>query len=165
VARGPTEPHLDTASKSLRRYVNTASILVDLGRRTGLAPMTQSILLVDDSKTMREVFKVYLMGRQFEFLEAEDAERGLRLLRLVPVSLVIVDLKMPKMDGIAFLRHVRANELPTQRRVPVIVVTGDKSVQSEAAAMRAGANAFLQKPLDSTRAVEVVDRLLSNGAT
>jgi two-component system, chemotaxis family, chemotaxis protein CheY len=126
--------------------------------------MAQTILLVDDSKTMREVLKVYLMGRDYEFLEAEDAERALRLLRLVPVSLVIVDLKMPKMDGMSFLRHLRADEASTQRRVPVIMVTGDKGSQYEALALKSGANAFLHKPLDSARAVETVDRLLGKGA-
>ncbi len=122
--------------------------------------MNQTILLVDDSKTMREVLKVYLMGRQFEFLEAEDAGRGLRVLRLVPVSLVIVDLKMPKMDGLEFLRQLRGSELPALRRVPVIMVTGEKSSEYQTLAMTAGANGFLQKPLDSGRATEAVDRLL-----
>ncbi|HXN32465.1 MAG TPA: response regulator [Polyangiaceae bacterium] len=126
--------------------------------------MSQTILIVDDSKTMREVLKVYLMGRRYEFLEAEDAERGLRLLRLVPVSLVIVDLKMPKIDGLAFLRHLRADGAPGQR-VPVIMVTGEKGSLYESLAMRAGANAFLHKPLDSARAVEAVDRLLSKSTT
>lgn len=122
--------------------------------------LTQTILLVDDSKTMREVLKVYLMGRDFEFLDAEDAERALRVLRLVPVSLVIVDLKMPKMDGLAFLKNLRASDLPALRRVPVIMVTGEKSSEYQSRAMAAGANAFLQKPLDSRRATEAVDRLL-----
>ncbi|MDP9151069.1 MAG: response regulator [Myxococcota bacterium] len=122
--------------------------------------MPQTILLIDDSKTMREVFKVYLMGRQFEFLEAEDGERALRILRLLPVSLVIVDLKMPKMDGLAFLAHLRASDRPALRLVPVILVTGEKGSGCEDLAQSAGANAFLQKPLDSKRAVEVVDRFL-----
>ncbi|MGD0675842.1 MAG: response regulator [Polyangiaceae bacterium] len=122
--------------------------------------MPQTILLVDDSKTMREVLKVYLMGRQFEFLEAEDAERGLRLLRLVPVHLVIVDLKMPKMDGLGFVRHVRSSDLAALKRVPLVMVTGEKSSEYQSLAIAAGANAFLQKPLDSKRASEVVDRLL-----
>ncbi|MDP9035585.1 MAG: response regulator [Myxococcota bacterium] len=127
--------------------------------------MPQTILLVDDSKTMREVFKVYLMGRQFEFLEAEDGQRALRILRLLPVSLVIVDLKMPKMDGLAFLTHLRASERPALRLVPVILVTAEKSSEWEGAGQTAGANAFLQKPLDSKRAIEAVDRFLPRATT
>ena len=76
------------------------------------------------------------------------------------MSLVIVDLKMPKMDGLAFLKNLRASDLPALRRVPVIMVTGEKSSEYQSRAMAAGANAFLQKPLDSRRATEAVDRLL-----
>jgi two-component system chemotaxis response regulator CheY len=122
--------------------------------------MTHTILLVDDSKTMREVLKVYLMGRDFEFLEADSAERGLHLLRLMPVHLVVVDLKMPKMDGLAFLRHVRTSELGVVRRVPIILVTAEKSSDWQTHAKAAGANDFLQKPLDAERTIEAVDRLL-----
>ncbi len=122
--------------------------------------MRGTILLLDDSRTMREVLKVYLMGREFEFLEAERAERALALMRLVPVSLVLADLKMPVMDGLAFLQHLRGSDLPTLRQVPVIMVTGDKNEEWQARALSAGATAFLQKPLDSARVSDVVDRLL-----
>ena len=122
--------------------------------------MRATILLLDDSKTMREVLKVYLMGRDFEFLEAERAERALALMRLVPVSLVFADVKMPVMDGLAFLHHLRGSDLPALRQVPVIMVTGDKNEEWQARALSAGATAFLQKPLDSDRVGEVVDRLL-----
>jgi two-component system chemotaxis response regulator CheY len=122
--------------------------------------MRATILLLDDSKTMREVLKVYLMGRDFEFLEAERAERALALMRLVPVSLVFADVKMPVMDGLAFLHHLRGSDLPALRQVPVIMVTGDKNDEWQARALSAGATAFLQKPLDSERVGQVVDRLL-----
>jgi len=122
--------------------------------------MSATILLLDDSRTMREVLKVYLMGREFEFLEAERAERALALLRLVPVSLVFADVKMPVMDGLAFLQHLRSSDLPALQQVPVIMVTGDKNEEWQARALRAGATAFLQKPLDSDRVINVVDRLL-----
>src|ERR1700738_3331852 len=96
--------------------------------------MIHTILLVDDSRTMREVLKVYLMGRKFDFVEADGAERALQLLRLLPVSLVIVDLKMPKMDGVDFLLQMRASELPLLRRIPVVMVTGEKKEESESRA-------------------------------
>jgi two-component system chemotaxis response regulator CheY len=127
--------------------------------------MTTTILLVDDSKTMREVLKVYLMGREFEFLEADTGERGVHLLRLMPVDLVLVDLRMPKMDGLSFLRHVRTSELATMRRVPIIVVTAEKNSEWQLHARAAGADAFLQKPLDAQRTIEVVERLLRRATT
>jgi two-component system chemotaxis response regulator CheY len=122
--------------------------------------MRATILLLDDSRTMRDVLKVYLMGRDFEFLEAERAERALSLMRLVPVNLVFADLKMPVMDGLAFLQHLRGSDLPALRQVPVIMVTGDKNEEWQQRALSAGATAFLQKPLDSERVGDLVDRFL-----
>jgi two-component system chemotaxis response regulator CheY len=109
---------------------------------------------------MREVLKVYLMGWEFDFIEAEGAERALKLLKLLPISLVIVDLKMPKMDGIEFLRLLRGNEQTALGRVPVIMVTAEKNEDAQGRALAAGADAFLLKPLNTDRVVEAVNRLL-----
>lgn len=122
--------------------------------------MRQTILLIDDSKTMREVLKVYLMGREFDFLDSEGAERALHLLQLLPVSLVIVNLNMPKIDGLSFLRELQSRELPIRRRVPVVMVTSTKDPETESRAIAAGADAFLLKPLDSARVSQVVQRLI-----
>ena len=104
--------------------------------------MIHTILLVDDSRTMREVLKVYLMGRKFDFVEADGAERALQLLRLLPVSLVIVDLKMPKMDGVDFLLQMRASELPLLRRIPRPDRTPDRSRPGR----RGGRDAAFRRP-------------------
>src|SRR5260370_35485060 len=101
--------------------------------------MRGTILLLDDSRTMREVLKVYLMGREFEFLEAERAERALALMRLVPGGLGLADLKKPVMDGLAFLQHLRGSDLPTRREVPGHMGTGDKKQEWQARALSAGA--------------------------
>ena len=125
--------------------------------------MPRTILLVDDSKTMREVLKVYLMGRDFEFLDADNGERALYLIRLVPVHLMVVDFKMPQMDGMTFLRELRRSRPATQKRVPVILVTAQRTADLEAQAREVGADEFLQKPLDSELVVKAVDRLLGVG--
>ncbi|HSP81253.1 MAG TPA: response regulator, partial [Myxococcaceae bacterium] len=59
--------------------------------------MSANILLVDDSPTVRNILKIYLMNLKMGFVEAEDATRALQLLRLVPVKLVIADINMPGM--------------------------------------------------------------------
>ena len=127
--------------------------------------MTQSILLVDDSRTMLQVLRVYLMGRAFNFLDAENAERAMRLLRLVPVSLVILDVNMPGMDGITFLQQLRSSELRHLQTVPVVVVTAMKDEAVEARARAVGASAFLHKPLDGELVARVVDGLLAQRST
>ncbi len=123
------------------------------------------VLIIDDSRTMREVLKVYLMGGKYEFIEAESATRALDVLKLVPVDLIIADINLPRMDGITFLHHVKESNLPRLRSVPVILVTGDKSEELQDRLRGAHADAFLQKPLDAERLVEVVERLLHEKRT
>ena len=123
--------------------------------------MTHKILLVDDSRTMREVLKVYLMGGAYDFVEADNAARALDLLRLIPVDVVIADVNMPKMDGFEFVRNVRASELPNVRHMPIILLTGDKTQGLRGKSVAAQADAFLLKPVESDRLVEIVTQLLS----
>jgi two-component system chemotaxis response regulator CheY len=120
-----------------------------------------TILLVDDSKTMREVFKVYLMGEGHELLDAEDAERGMDLLGRVPVDLLVVDMNLPVRDGPAMIRAIRGSAEPALRGLPVLLITGDRSEDGRARARTAGADLFLQKPLDSERVTAAVRQLLA----
>jgi two-component system chemotaxis response regulator CheY len=123
--------------------------------------MAQGILLVDDSSTVLNIIKVYLMGLDYELHEAENGERALLLARLVPVSLVIADIRMPKMDGIELTRALRSDANARVRGLPVILLTGEKQGGLEQEALAAGANAFLQKPISRVQLVESITRFLS----
>jgi two-component system, chemotaxis family, chemotaxis protein CheY len=127
--------------------------------------MTHTILLVDDSRTMRAVLRVYLMGATYEFIDAEDAARALDILRLVPVSLIIVDVNMPEMDGISFVRRVRASDRPAVRDVPIILITSDKADDLPAKSADARADAFLTKPVKPEVIAQIVRDLLADKAT
>jgi two-component system, chemotaxis family, chemotaxis protein CheY len=120
-----------------------------------------TILLVDDSKTLREVFKVYLMGKGWEIVEASAAKRAMQLLQLLPVDVLVVDMNLPDTNGLDFTRSVRAHADPRVRAIPIIVITGDKSADARLRSEEAGADAFLQKPLDSERVTAAVDSLLA----
>ena len=65
---------------------------------TPSTPQVTNVLLVDDSPTVRNIVKIYLMNLKVSTVEADDATRALQILRLVPVSLVIADINMPGMD-------------------------------------------------------------------
>jgi two-component system chemotaxis response regulator CheY len=123
------------------------------------------VLLIDDSRTMRQVLKVYLMGGKYEFIEAESATRALDLLRVMRIDLVIADVNMPRVDGIAFVEAARASDLPQVAKVPIILVTGDKSKEMQARIMEAKADGSLTKPLDSDRLVQIVEGLLASRAS
>ncbi|MBK6691731.1 MAG: response regulator [Myxococcales bacterium] len=122
--------------------------------------MVKQILLIDDSATMREILKVYLMGRGFSFIDCPGAARALEILSSQPVDLIIADINMPKMDGLTFVRAVRVHELEAVRTVPVILVTGDRADDLKTRGRDAGANGFLQKPLSSDQLMMLVDQLL-----
>jgi two-component system chemotaxis response regulator CheY len=126
--------------------------------------MSQTVLLVDDSRFVRTIIKVHLVSRKFTFEEAGDGAEALALLEASPPDLVIVDEDMPGMDGLEFIRRVRAFEAESIRNIPIILLTGLEQDDLRAEALAAGATAFLRKPVSSAGLLEVVARLLPPAA-
>jgi two-component system chemotaxis response regulator CheY len=120
-----------------------------------------NVLLVDDSPTVRNIVKIYLMNLKVSTVEADDASRALQILRLVPVSLVIADINMPGMDGITFVKEVRASPMPQVRSVPILLLTAEKNTDLRQRGTEAGANAFIQKPVSHHELTETVRQFLS----
>ncbi len=122
---------------------------------------TSLVLLMDDSPTVREILKIYLMKRRdLEFIEAGDGARGLQLARLMPVQLIITDIKMPSMDGFEFLAQLRADPKERLRKVPVVMVTGQAESGLAQRATAAGASAFLTKPVTPAAVQAIADRFI-----
>ncbi|WP_434386094.1 response regulator [Melittangium boletus] len=126
--------------------------------------MKRTVLLVEDSNTIRHILRVYLMKLKLDFLEADRAEQGLRLLETRPVDLVIADVNMPGgMDGLEFVRRVRSSEQAQVRDVPVVLLSGAKAPDLEARATEAGASEFVRKPVSIDALASVARRHLSLG--
>jgi CheY-like chemotaxis protein len=106
----------------------------------------RKVLIVEDSPTTRAVLKVYLVGHDLEFIEAADGQAGLAQAKAVQPDVIVLDLRLPKLDGFSVCRAVRLD--PKLRRTPIILVTGSKDEAVRAEAMRAGATHFLAKPID-----------------
>ena len=103
------------------------------------------VLIVDDSKTIRTILKVYLTKWGFEVTEAVNGRDGLdRLKEIAHTDLVLVDWNMPEMDGISFVRAVRAE--PAYSDVPLMMVTTNAELDHVSTALDAGANEFIMKP-------------------
>lgn len=79
------------------------------------------ILVVDDSRVTRELMKVYLMARDVTFMEASDGAEALAKAKGEPPDLVLADMRMPRLDGIALCAALRS-DLRT-RAVPVLILT------------------------------------------
>jgi two-component system chemotaxis response regulator CheY len=123
-----------------------------------------NVLLVDDSPSVRSILKVYLMGLHTTFLEAEDGERALRVLRLSPVDLVIADVQMVPMDGITFVQTLRSSSRPKLRDVPVVMLTSDRSAEVRERGLAAGASAFVHKPVDAKTLLRTIEHVMPGRA-
>jgi len=118
------------------------------------------VLVVDDSATIRSLVRVHLMGLGLEFVEAASGEEALLEIERSEFDLVLLDLHMPGIDGLAVLRAIRANEKPEVRRVKIVVLTGDKSDAAVAEARHAGADDFVLKPVTRSNLIEATSRCL-----
>jgi DNA-binding NtrC family response regulator len=108
--------------------------------------MSATVLVVDDEKNIRRAMRMVLEGAGLRVLDAQDAETGLELLEAGGVDLVILDVKLPKMNGLEALERIR--QKPETRRLPVLMISGHASVADAMQAVQRGATDFFEKPVD-----------------
>jgi DNA-binding response OmpR family regulator len=118
------------------------------------------VMIVDDEPNVRLVFRAALEADGYEVAEAGDGEEAVDRLRGAPVDLILLDLRMPRLDGMETLRHLRAVGDDT----PVVVVTAHGGVPDAVAAMKLGANDFLEKPMTPEALRGVVSEVLGRHA-
>jgi len=119
--------------------------------------LPQRVLIVEDLEDARESLKELLeVSLGLEADTAEDGAKGLQMLRQQHYSLVITDLRMPKLSGMKLIETVQAEKIP----VTVIVTTGHGSIKDAVEAMRMGAFDFLTKPPDPQHLCLLVKRAL-----
>ncbi|MDX2175030.1 MAG: sigma-54 dependent transcriptional regulator [Candidatus Sumerlaeia bacterium] len=119
--------------------------------------MSRRILIVDDEKNTREGLKWALESSGAEILTATDGEQALVLLGSERVDLILCDLKMPKMDGMELLEHVR-EEFP---ETEFVILTGHGTVEGAVAAMKQGVFDYLIKPVNIDELQLLVERVFS----
>lgn len=129
--------------------------------RTGTAhPPT--ILVVDDSLTVRRILTVYLAPMRATVVDAKGASEAMAALSARPVDLMIADVSMPVIDGLTLVKTLRSHADPKLRRMPVVLLTG--SGVNRAAGLDAGANAFLNKPVSPSELFRVIGPLLGRAS-
>ncbi len=116
----------------------------------------EKILIVDDEKNMRMVLDRALSGEGYEVSEAASGKEALEKLTDVMPDLVVLDQKMPEMDGLAVLKRVK-KLLP---QLPVVMLTGHGNVESAVEAIKAGATEYLTKPFDLDELKLVISKAL-----
>jgi two-component system chemotaxis response regulator CheY len=118
-----------------------------------------SILTVDDSASIRQAIKIALMNEGHRVVEAGNGAEGLSKAGADDFSLIITDLNMPVMDGLAMIRNLRAK--PRHAGVPIIFLTTESDPGAKAAAKAAGATGWLTKPFNPDQLVQIVKKVLA----
>lgn len=124
--------------------------------------MTATILVADDSATMRMIVQATLTGAGWKVLAAGNGKDALTLAmeQAQPVDMVVSDWNMPVMGGLDLIRGLR--QVERYQDVPVLVLTTEDDVESKTAARDLGVCGWLQKPVDPDLLVEMASELLGH---
>ncbi len=121
-----------------------------------------NILFVEDDAMNRRVVRDMLTVAGASMDEAEDAETGLRLIDERDYDIVLMDLRMPGMDGLTAIRHIRART-DAKAGVPVIVVTADTALNICRDCIDQGADEVILKPVAMSKLFDAIGRLIARG--
>jgi two-component system chemotaxis response regulator CheY len=122
----------------------------------------KTVLIVDDSQVFRTSMKFFLERSGLSVVEAVDGMDGLRVLGTLDSSgirpcMILTDINMPRMDGIAFVKEVKKT---AHRFTPILVLTTESQNESKMEGKAAGATGWLVKPFDEKQLIEVVRRFV-----
>jgi two-component system, chemotaxis family, chemotaxis protein CheY len=120
--------------------------------------MSKTILIIDDSATVRQVAGIALTGAGYTVIEAADGQDGLAKLNGQKIHLIISDINMPNMDGITFIKEVK--KLPAYRFTPIIVLTTESQENKKQEGQAAGAKAWVVKPFQPAQMLAAVSKLI-----
>ena len=107
---------------------------------------------------MRQMVAFTLKGAGYQVIEASDGVEALNIAKGQGVNLVITDVNMPKMDGIALIRELRA--LPAYKFTPLLMLTTESSAEKKQQGKAAGATGWIVKPFNPEQLVNTVKKVL-----
>ena len=117
------------------------------------------ILVVDDSVSVRKMVCVTLEQAGFCTVEGADGREALSRLSHQAIDLIVTDLNMPVMDGLSFIKAVRAR--PEHRHTPILLLTTEASAERKQAGAAAGATGWIVKPFDPPKLLATIAAALS----
>jgi two-component system chemotaxis response regulator CheY len=120
--------------------------------------VSKTILIVDDSSSLRQVVSITLKGAGYSVLEACDGRDALTKLNGQKIHLIISDVNMPNMDGITFV--AAAKKLPAYKFTPIIMLTTETGEARKQAGQAAGARAWVVKPFQPAQMLAAVSKLI-----
>ncbi len=121
--------------------------------------MAKTILVVDDSPTMRQMVAFTLTQAGFQVVEAADGREALAKLAPAPLpALVVTDLNMPGMDGLTLIKELR--RMPAMKFVPILMLTTESSAEKKVEGRAAGATGWIVKPFHPDQFMTIVRKVL-----
>lgn len=120
--------------------------------------MSKTILIVDDSESIREVVSFTLENEGYKVLVAVDGKDALKFLDGTPIDLVITDLHMPELDGIGLIKSIR--NMPNYQRIPILFLTTESQAAKKMEAKDAGATGWIIKPFVPAKLIAALNKVL-----
>jgi len=120
--------------------------------------MAKTILIVDDSASVRQVVTIALKGAGYDVLDAVDGKDALSKLTGQKIHLIISDVNMPNMDGITMVTEIK--KLPAYKFTPIIMLTTEGSDAKKKQGQAAGAKAWVVKPFQPEQMLKAVSMLI-----
>lgn len=148
-----TEARTFGANEVLRKDVGIVPLVEQIGKivkaknrifQNTSAGAKKSILIVDDEEKIRDILKNFFKTKGYEVLEAENGEEAVQLAQSEDPSVVLLDINMPKMDGLATLKKLKS----INAKLGVVMITGDQDDEKVKKAIELGAYGYVLKPFD-----------------
>jgi len=152
--------------RPLRRPARLGTLAADAPRRhrerRDVTPDPRRILVVDDIEDSRDLYAFYLNHVGYHVTVALDGETAIRLAQQQRFDIIVMDLAMPKMDGVEATRCLKTDE--RTRQIPIIIVSGHAMHGLAGAARAAGAEGYCMKPCSPEALEREIERVLAGGA-
>jgi len=121
--------------------------------------MAKTVLVVDDSASVRNVVTITLKSAGYDVIEAVDGEHALSILDGQRIHLIISDVNMPNMDGLSLVRATK--KLAAYKFTPICMLTTEAGKEKMQEGREAGAKAWIVKPFQPPKLLDVVTKLIS----
>ena len=148
-------PAIRQTPRQAGQHPHKATLMTGSARGKGA-----TILVAEDDEDNRDILRTLLALRGFDVVEAADGQQAVELARTARPDLILMDLKMPVMNGLAAARAIRQRPEPHLRAVPIVALSAYHPSQHGAVASAAGCDDYVLKPIDYGRLEAVIDGLL-----
>ncbi len=120
--------------------------------------MGKTIMIVDDSASLRQVVAITLKGAGYDTIEACDGQDAINKMTGQKIHLIISDVNMPNMDGITFVKNVK--QMANYKFTPIIMLTTESQDSKKKEGQAAGAKAWVVKPFQPQQVLDAVSKLI-----